>query len=124
MLCDNRDDQLSEGPPMSARIAATMVMCLTALAAPAHAQPPSPFDQLSADSIPIDERFEGQPKELVAVLGGNRGRHWGAVSGIAYSPDGKLLASRGDSVICLWDAATLRFRGLFPAQYRVDRVAF
>src|SRR5262245_52767045 len=53
---------------------------------------PASLDRLDRDRIPADERFEWQPKELVAVLGSHRGRHWGAVAAVAFSPDGKHVA--------------------------------
>ena len=36
---------------------------------------PSPLDRLDPAQIPAAERFDWQPKELVAVLGSHRGRH-------------------------------------------------
>ena len=36
---------------------------------------PSPLDKLDANKIPPEERFDFQPKELVAVLGKHRGSH-------------------------------------------------
>src|SRR5262249_51716018 len=70
---------------------------------------PSPLDRLDAGAIPGEERFDWQPKELVAVLGSHRGRHWGGIESAAYSPDGKQIASAGDdSVVRLWDVKTLR----------------
>lgn len=46
-------------------------------------------------------------KELVAVLGSHRWRHWGPVVSVAISPDEKLIASAGsDSRASVWDPAT------------------
>ncbi len=71
--------------------------------------PASPLSRLDSKSIPDEERALGQPKELVAILGSQRGRHWSGMSAIAISPDGKTIASGGwDNLVCLWDAKTLR----------------
>jgi WD40 repeat protein len=72
---------------------------------------PSPLDKLDAAAIPALERLDGQPKELVAVLGEHRGRHGYPVSCVAYSPDGKTVVSGGNSILRLWDTATLRQKG-------------
>src|SRR5262249_51328260 len=74
-------------------------------------RPPWSLDQLDPADIPKSERFPWQPKELVAVLGEHRRRHWSSVMAVAFSPDGKLLASGGyDNVIRLWDVAGDRER--------------
>jgi eukaryotic-like serine/threonine-protein kinase len=71
--------------------------------------PPGPLDRLDPAQIPAAERFAWQPKELVAVLGEHRQRHWGRVSCVAWSKDGKRVASGGDNnVIRVWDAETMR----------------
>src|SRR5678815_1428842 len=64
----------------------------------------SALDQLDAGAIPAEERFEWQPKALVAVLGSHRGRHWGGIESVAFSPNGKQIASTGAGVVRLWDA--------------------
>jgi WD40 repeat protein len=72
---------------------------------------PSPLDRLDAAAIPALDRFDWQPKELVAVLGEHRCRHGYPVSAVAWSPDGKTVIS-GSSVLRLWDPATMRQRDL------------
>jgi WD40 repeat protein len=75
-------------------------------------QLPSPLDKLDAKAIPALDRFDWQPKELVAVLGEHRGRHGQAVTCVVYSPDGKTVASSGaNGLVRLWDSATLRQKG-------------
>jgi hypothetical protein len=68
----------------------------------------SPLDKLDPAKIPPEERVHSQPKEVVAVLGSERGPHWGSVFCVALSPDGKWLASGDERGAHLWDAATLR----------------
>src|SRR5262249_21465550 len=70
---------------------------------------PSALDRLDPAHIPAEERFDWQPKELVGVLGSYRGRHWGAVNVVAFSPDGEGRArAGGDPEVRLWNADTLR----------------
>jgi WD40 repeat protein len=74
--------------------------------------PPGPLDALDPEKIPEQQRFAWQPEGLVQVLGEHRGRHWGESVCAAFSPDGKLIASGGTDAIRLWDAETLRERGV------------
>src|SRR5262249_49151279 len=68
----------------------------------------------------------GQPKELVALLGSNRGRHWAALTCLAHSPEGKYLVCGSENgALCLWDATTLREVARFHAHKgHVNAVAF
>jgi serine/threonine protein kinase/WD40 repeat protein len=90
-------------------------------------EPPPPIpkasatlDALTADSLGADEVFPWQPRELVAVLGTHKWRHWGPVRGIAFnprSPTGHEIASYGDDdTIRLCIAATGRERWAVQAQ--------
>jgi WD40 repeat protein len=58
-----------------------------------------------------------QRVELVTVLGGTAGRHWGPLQCVAWSRKAHLLASGGeDQVIRLWDPDTLEVRGVLAGQ--------
>src|SRR5262245_59814845 len=55
----------------------------------------SPLDALDPKKIPALEKFDWQPKELVAVLGEHKGRQGNTVTTVAFHPDGKHVASGG-----------------------------
>jgi WD40 repeat protein len=86
----------------------------------------SVLDRLDPAAIPAEERFDGQPQELVAVLGEHRQRHWEVVLGVAASPNGKLVASTGiDNLIMVADADTMRIRAVLRGHSQgVSGVAF
>ncbi|MCC6417489.1 MAG: serine/threonine protein kinase [Gemmataceae bacterium] len=66
-----------------------------------------PLDNLKP-VVPAAGQLDWLPEGLVTVLGSARGRHWGPVRAVAFSPDGKLVASGGDDeLICVWQADTL-----------------
>jgi WD40 repeat protein len=75
-------------------------------------QLPGPLAKLDAAKVPAAERFEGQPKDLVAVLGEHGRRHWAWPHRLAVSPSGKVLATYvAQPMTYLWDAETLAPRG-------------
>lgn len=70
---------------------------------------PPPLDVLEQAEIPPEDRFPGQPDEIVGVLNVLPSRHWGAMNCAAISSSGKWLATGSEEhTVCLWDAATLR----------------
>jgi WD40 repeat protein/serine/threonine protein kinase len=94
---------------------------------------PSPLDRLEASAISAYERnaaaaiHPGFPQVfLVAVLGESRLKHWRPVYSVAFSPDGKSVASAGfDRAVNIWDATTGNgIRGLLGHREGVWSVAF
>jgi WD40 repeat protein len=81
----------------------------------------SPLDRLDPKRIATGDRFDWQPKGLVAVLGGQEHRHWGVLRAVQFSPDGTVIASAASDGLVLWDAATLKERARLP---RVGQFAF
>jgi WD40 repeat protein len=77
-------------------------------AARLQASLPSALDKLDAAAIPMLERFDWQPKELVAVVGEHRGRQGAPVTGVAWSGDGSMVVSGGGPWVRFWDPVTLR----------------
>ncbi len=69
----------------------------------------------SAEHIPASERFDWQPKELLAVLGEHRLRHWGTVTSLGYFSQTKDIVSFGsDQVIRVWDPVQGHERAAYP----------
>lgn len=59
-----------------------------------------------------EDKLPWYPTELVAVLGEDRGRHWGPVLCLAASSDGSFIASGGsDGMILIWSTKDLRQKG-------------
>src|SRR5262249_29298182 len=91
-----------------------------------RAASPSPLDKLSASAIPKLERFDWQPKELVGVLGEHRGRQGNPAYSVAFSIDGKLVASGGgNGLVRFWDRITMRQQSVIGGHsYAVRRIVF
>jgi WD40 repeat protein len=75
---------------------------------------------------PADYNGDPLPEGAIARLGLGRLHHPGGVNCLAFSPDGKILATGGnDRLIRLWDAGTGKeLRRLTGHQAPVTRVAF
>jgi WD40 repeat protein len=78
-----------------------------------------------ANAPPVDRYGDPLPEHAVARLGTVRLRHSDTVNSVAFSPDGKLLASAGDDlVVVLWDVETGKQVRALPHPHPVLAVLF
>jgi WD40 repeat protein len=68
---------------------------------------PGPFAKLDPKLIPAADRFPWQPKELVAVVGEHRQRHFGRVLTVVCTPDGATVVSAAADGVRIWDGRTM-----------------
>ena len=96
-----------------------------AVAAGAAVLPPAGGDRPAAEARKVDSRVDQfgdpLPPGALARMGTTRLRHGGQVHAVAFSPDGKTIASTGaDGAVRVWAPATgkelVHFVGRVPAR--------
>jgi RNA polymerase sigma factor (sigma-70 family) len=76
---------------------------------PTLTQQPAKTDQTPLEKPRLDRHGDPLPPGAIMRLGTERLRHAGSVHALAYSPDGKTIASGADDyTVGIWDAATGR----------------
>jgi serine/threonine protein kinase/WD40 repeat protein len=106
-----------------------------ALRPPKPWKPPAPvpvgqsqFDKLDPAAIPKEERFDWQPKELVAVAGTHSPRTYGPLRwarGFAVSPDGATVVTGGEfSPLRVWDVKMRTLKFDLPPLHEYSNCAF
>ncbi len=86
----------------------------------------SPFDALRRDAISREVLPADAPPELVAIMGTGYLQSWnGGIDSVAFSPDGKLLASCKGFTVEVWDATSGRKMGTLTGhKHNTVRVTF
>src|SRR5207244_3727335 len=102
-------------------LALTLALCLLGPGGP----PAAAADKPRAEPTPRADRFgDSLPPGAVARLGAPHLRHEARVTCVAFSPDGKRLASGGyDNLVRVWDVTTgkesLRLAGYDNTVYAI-----
>jgi WD40 repeat protein len=79
-------------------------------------------DRPPVDTSRVDQYGDPLPPGAIARIGTTRLRHGSGVWSVAFSPDGKTIASGGislDESICLWDAKTGKRKSRLQLQPRM-----
>jgi WD40 repeat protein len=87
----------------------------------------SPLDRLDPGRVPSDKRVAGFGDDLVAVFGSSLGRAGMEIKCVAYSPDGKWVASTrwfGRDGLVIRDSVTLRIAAVLPDSGSASILAF
>jgi RNA polymerase sigma factor (sigma-70 family) len=96
---------IGRGLVMSA-LAATVLVAAVGLGQPERPNTPRAPPPAVETGPPVDRYGDPLPAGAVARLGTVRFRHGGQLESVAFSPDGKTLASGGFGRIMLWEADT------------------
>jgi serine/threonine protein kinase len=91
----------------------------------------STLDRLDPKRIPVTERFDWQPDELVAVIGTHHLRSWFAMQPVTFHPSGEFfVGSTWNGIHQAWSTQTLQLlnfgvgEGLPPGGWGSDQLCF
>lgn len=122
--------RLEEAPP-AALAASQLAKPIAKPKPPAPKQPESVFDSLHRENIPPYELSvatlgddKPAPKELVAIFGDSRMKHWHWVQSLAMSLDGNTFVSGAhDGTVRMWDRLTERQQRIWTFSHPVVSIA-
>jgi WD40 repeat protein len=92
---------------VSAAVALSRSSVEVVAALPGEEHPPAPTDAKRRPATGVDRYGDPLPADAIARLGTVRFRHGWYVTALAYTPDGKYLATTGGGRgLCVWNART------------------